>query len=107
VSVLNLYPLLNQLINEGDAARGAAHFHATLIDGLVQWIGDAAHATGLRRVALSGGCMHNRILATGLRKRLAARGLAVFEAQHVPPGDGGLALGQAWVARALLARGVL
>lgn len=107
LSVLNLYPLLNQLIDENDAARGAAHFHATLIDGLVQWIGDAAHATGLRRVALSGGCMHNRLLATGLRKRLAARGLAVFEAQHVPPGDGGLALGQAWVARALLARGVL
>lgn len=107
LSVLNLYPLLNQLIDEDDAARGAAHFHATLIDGLVQWIGDAAHATGLRRVALSGGCMHNRLLATGLRKRLAARGLAVFEAQHVPPGDGGLALGQAWVARALLARGVL
>lgn len=107
LSVLNLYPLLSQLVDEGDAARGAAHFHATLIDGLVQWIGDAARTTGLRRVAMSGGCMHNRLLATGLRKRLAARGLAVFEAQHVPPGDGGLALGQAWVARAVLARGVL
>ncbi|MBP6801571.1 MAG: carbamoyltransferase HypF [Zoogloea sp.] len=107
LSVLNLYPLLNQLIDENDAARGAAHFHATLIDGLVQWIGDAAHATGLRRVALSGGCLLNRELAIGLRHKLASRGLAVFEAQHVPPGDGGIALGQAWVAREELRRGLL
>lgn len=106
-SVLNLYPLLHQLVGETDAARGASHFHATLIDAFAQWIGDAAHATGLRRVALSGGCLLNRELAIGLRHKLTTRGLAVFEAQHVPPGDGGIALGQAWVAREELRRGLL
>jgi len=106
-SVLSLYPLLYLLLDETDAARGAAHFHATLGDGLARWIGDAAHAAGVRRVALSGGCLHNRLLAADLRKRLVARGLSVFEAQHVPPGDGGIALGQAWVARAELRRGLL
>lgn len=107
MAVLNFYPLLMQLVDEQDAARGAAHFHATLIEGLVRWVADAAQATGIRRVALSGGCLHNRLLAVGLRSRLSARGLAVFEAQHVPPGDGGIALGQAWVARAELRRGLL
>ena len=106
-SVLNLYPLLHQLVGETDAARGASHFHATLIDAFAQWIGDAAHATGLRRVALAGGCLLNRELSIGLRHKLATRGLAVFEAQHVPPGDGGIALGQAWVAREELRRGLL
>ena len=48
-----------------------------------------------------------RELAVGLRHKLATRGLAVFEAQHVPPGDGGIALGQAWVAREELRRGLL
>ena len=56
-------------------------------------------------MALSGGCLLNRELAIGLRHKLTARGLAVFEAQHVPPGDGGIALGQAWVARAQLMKG--
>ena len=101
-SVLNLYPLFKLLAEEGDPARGAAHFHASLVDGLVHWLAEAAHASGLRRVVLAGGCLHNRVLAAGLRHKLGARGLAVFEAQHVPPGDGGIALGQAWVARARL-----
>lgn len=107
LSVLNLYPLLMQLADEDDAARGAAHFHATLTEALTQWVSDAAHTTGIRSVVLAGGCMHNRLLSAGLRHRLQARGLAVFEAQHVPPGDGGLALGQAWVARASLRQGVI
>ena len=103
--VLNLYPLFNQLAEETTPERGAAHFHASLVDGLEHWIGEAAEASGLRRVALAGGCLHNRVLAAGLRSKLMARGLAVFEAQHVPPGDGGIALGQAWVARAQLMTG--
>lgn len=103
--MLNLYPLFKQLAEEGAPGRGAAHFHASLVDGLTHWIGDTAEATGLRRVALVGGCLHNRVLAAGLRHKLQARGLSVFEAQHVPPGDGGIALGQAWVARAQLMKG--
>ncbi|WP_298595795.1 carbamoyltransferase HypF [Zoogloea sp.] len=105
LSVLSLYPLFNQLADEASSPRGAAHFHASLVDGLGHWIGEAAEATGLRRVVLAGGCLHNRVLAAGLRHKLLARGLAVFEAQHVPPGDGGIALGQAWIARAQLMKG--
>jgi hydrogenase maturation protein HypF len=48
-SVLNLYPLFNQLAEETTPERGAAHFHASLVDGLEHWIGEAAEATGLRR----------------------------------------------------------
>jgi hypothetical protein len=37
--------------------------------------------------------------ASTVRAALATRGLALIEAQAVPPNDGGLSLGQAWVAR--------
>jgi hydrogenase maturation protein HypF len=42
--------------------------------------------------------MLNALLAAGLRREFSARGVALLEARAVPPNDGGLALGQAWVA---------
>jgi hydrogenase maturation protein HypF len=96
---LDLRPLLAELADERDPGRGAARFHATLAAGVAEWAGRAAAARGLTRTALGGGCWVNRLLATDVAQRLAARGLAVFQAADMPPGDGGLALGQVWVVR--------
>ncbi len=82
----------------------AAVFHATLIEGLVTWAWQACEAQGLRTVVLAGGCLTNRLLDEGLYKGLSARGLIVWRPQHYPCGDGGLSLGQAWVARQRLLR---
>ncbi|MDP3440219.1 MAG: hypothetical protein Q8R95_11530, partial [Azonexus sp.] len=51
------------------------------------------------KIIISGGCAMNAVLMTGLRQALQENGLTVFEAQQAPPNDGGLARGQAWVAR--------
>ncbi|MBE0548306.1 MAG: carbamoyltransferase HypF, partial [Rubrivivax sp.] len=95
---LDLGALALRLADEGDAARGAALFHATLVAALADWVARAADAQQVRTVACGGGCFLNALLAGGLRQALAARGLAMLEAQAVPPNDGGIALGQAWVA---------
>ena len=56
-------------------------------------------------MGLSGGSLQNLILARWLKAELEARGLAPLSHTQVPPGDGGLALGQAvWGAR-MLAQG--
>jgi len=107
---LDLAPLLNRLADQSDARAagfGAALFHATLAQALAQWVLLAAAKTGIRCVALGGGCFLNAILAAALRHELESKDIDVLEARQVPPNDGGLALGQAWVALAKCGRGWL
>jgi len=97
-NVLVLEPLFARLADERDAGFGAALFHATLVAALAEWVGRTADALDITLVACGGGCFLNAILARGLRRALARRGIAMLEAMAVPPNDGGLSLGQAWVA---------
>jgi hydrogenase maturation protein HypF len=95
---LDLLPLLARLADESNAVFGAALFHATLVGALAGWAESAARRGGLTTVALAGGCFLNHILSRDLSRQLTARGLTVLSACQVPPNDGGLSLGQAWVA---------
>jgi hydrogenase maturation protein HypF len=79
-------------------AQGARLFHTSLANGFAALAIAAARAHGLREVALSGGCLANRLLAEGLCVALRAAGLRPLLHRYAPPGDGGLALGQAFVA---------
>ena len=94
---LDLSPLAARLAGESDAGYGAALFHATLVAALADWVARAAARQHLAVIAGAGGCFLNAILARGLRATLAARDLVLLEARAVPPNDGGLSLGQAWV----------
>jgi hydrogenase maturation protein HypF len=91
-------PLIARLADESDAAHGAALFHHAMADGLARWVQGAAASTGVRTVAFGGGCFLNALLTALLGQRLRDAGLRVLEARQAPPNDGGIALGQAWVA---------
>jgi hydrogenase maturation protein HypF len=101
-------PLWRALVRDLQSGAGkpqiAARFHAGVAAGFLQAAVQARAATGATRVALSGGCMHNRRLARLLRKGLQAEGFQVFQHRSVSPGDGGLSYGQAAVAAAMLAK---
>jgi len=97
-NVLVLDALFSRLADERDAAYGAALFHATLVAALTEWVSRTVDALDLPIVACGGGCFLNAILAHGLRCAFAERGIAMLESMAVPPNDGGLSLGQAWVA---------
>ena len=96
--VLNLLPLLATLSETRDAGHGAALFHATLAEALAEWVAAKMAETGLNDVVFGGGCFLNRLLSADLAARLEALGAKVYQARQIPPNDGGLALGQAWVA---------
>ena len=103
MSVAPLWQGLLKSLQDGvDSARIAASFHASIADAFIKAAEKARETCGLRQVALSGGCMHNRRLARLLRLGLKREGFEVFQQRSVSPGDGGLSYGQAAVAAAIL-----
>ncbi|MEN6559104.1 MAG: carbamoyltransferase HypF, partial [Thermoguttaceae bacterium] len=75
--------------------RISAKFHNALAEMA------ARTATALGRglpIVLSGGCFQNVVLLEKVRARLSDEGFLVYTQSQTPPGDGGLSLGQAWLA---------
>jgi hydrogenase maturation protein HypF len=80
--------------------RVSARFHEGMADVAAALVRRAAAAHGRLPVVLTGGCFQNARLAEGVRRRLEGD----FDVRlhgEVPPGDGGIALGQALVADAV------
>jgi len=99
--VLDLSPLFCALLDAKLSAKESSDlFHGTLIEALAAWIGDAARRLGQTRVAFGGGCLMNAPLASGLSRRLRELGIEPLLARKIPSNDGGLSLGQAFLARA-------
>ncbi len=107
---LNLRPLLAWLADRTQVSAAladthgnaeqfhAAVFHATLAVALADWIRPIAEASGIHHLVFSGGCVLNQVLMTDLEQRLTAAGLHVHLPRLAPANDGGLSLGQAWIA---------
>jgi hydrogenase maturation protein HypF len=81
----------------------SARFHNTLAAAAAAAVRLVARERGQRAVVLSGGCFQNARLTEQVIAHLASP-FAVHLHGRVPPGDGGLALGQAVVA-ATIAKG--
>ena len=99
---LDIRPVLATLIAERRAGRPiealARAFHETIAKMLVDAAVVAAKRGELDRIVLSGGCFANRLLAARVQSLLVDAGYEVFMHRQVPPGDGGLSLGQAVAA---------
>jgi len=105
-AVLDFSPMLPALMGCQNAAYGAALFHATVAAGLAEWAIVAVSRKKNAKIAVGGGCAMNAVLMTALRGHLEAAGIDLLEARQAPPNDGGLALGQAWVARCIQLAGL-
>jgi hydrogenase maturation protein HypF len=81
----------------------AAAFHNTMATVIVEVCCQIRGAENLNRVCLSGGTFQNIFLLERAVRGLRQSGFEVFLHAHVPANDGGIALGQAVIANALLA----
>ena len=90
----------------GEAPAAVARgFHDTFCR-LAAELAVAAFGNGVTTIGLGGGCLVNRILRQGLAENLERAGFSVHLPREVPPGDGGLAYGQAVLAAVAEERGV-
>ena len=96
---LLLEAVLTDLELGTDAGEVAGRFLATVVAMLQSGARLARERTGLNRVCLSGGTFLSPFLLHHVTAVLHNDGFEVFRHRAVPSGDGGLALGQAMVAR--------
>ena len=73
-------------------------FHEKIIDMIVEQCRIARAEHGADQVALTGGTFQNRILMEGVLDKLRADGFKPYYNISVSPNDGGIALGQAYIA---------
>jgi hydrogenase maturation protein HypF len=95
---------LADLTGDHSTADLAATAQALLADGLARIAVDCATDRGVDAVGFTGGVAYNPAVSRRLRRTVEAAGLTVLGHEAVPPGDGGLAYGQAVAASARLAR---
>ncbi len=102
-------PIIQGVVTDIQHGLSNAHisrrFHTTLIHLLTDLCSYLHRQTELDRVVLSGGTFQNAILLEELSRSLAKNGFAVYAHRLVPPNDGGISLGQAVAAGAMLADG--
>jgi hydrogenase maturation protein HypF len=104
---LDLRPAVRAAVEDflagGAPALVSARFHNTLAAATGVLVRRAFEESGPLPVVLTGGCFQNDLLARRVVGEL--KGESVYLHGNVPPGDGGLALGQAFVASAIVSRG--
>jgi hydrogenase maturation protein HypF len=104
---IDLRPMMRDVVDDllagVSASMISARFHNTLTAATAVVVRRAAREHGVLPVVLTGGCFQNARLAERLADELAAT-FTVHLHRDVPPGDGGLALGQAVVAAAVARR---
>jgi len=72
----------------------AAFSQKYLAEGISNIAFNVAEETGISKIVLSGGVFVNKFITSYISEKANKRGLEVFRNEKVPPGDGGIALGQ-------------
>ncbi len=98
IDVRGLAERLDALAREEPTAVVAATAQEALARGLATIAIEGARARGVGRVGFTGGVAYNDAISRRIRRAVEAAGLDHLSHERVPPGDAGIAYGQAIVA---------
>ncbi|MCC5932015.1 MAG: carbamoyltransferase HypF [Cyclobacteriaceae bacterium] len=101
-NIISLRPALEQMISDIEKSVClsviASKFHNTIIAACLYQIRTQIKQYGIKKVALTGGCFQNARLLQGIGKALLKDACKVYVPSKVPINDGGIALGQLYIA---------
>jgi hydrogenase maturation protein HypF len=92
--------IVDQLTAGAPVAEVSGRFHHTIAAIIVDGCRILRDRFGLTEVCLAGGVFANDIVCRTATRTLGNHGFSVYMPRQLPPGDGGLCLGQALVAHA-------
>jgi hydrogenase maturation protein HypF len=91
-------PMIRDLLADLSAGDSPAQISFRFHNALAEMAVSIAESAGLKEIILSGGCFQNALLLRQTYSRLTEAGYQVFLPRQIPPGDGGIALGQIFIA---------
>jgi hydrogenase maturation protein HypF len=91
-------PMVREILNDFSSGQSAAQISLQFHHALAEIAVEIAKSAGIPQIVLSGGCFQNALLLRRTYSRLIEAGFHVFFPQQVPSGDGGVALGQIFIA---------
>jgi hydrogenase maturation protein HypF len=105
VPIVDTRPMIRAIASERAAGTEpgmiARRFHSTVVEMIAVMCHKIRAESGLNTVVLSGGVFLNALLTREASARLERDEFRVYRHRLVPPGDGGLALGQIAIAAAV------
>jgi hydrogenase maturation protein HypF len=97
-SIADWEPMIRDILADHASGVPAAQISLKFHQALAEMALEIAKTINLPQIVLSGGCFQNALLLGQTHSRLIEAGFQVFLPQQVPPGDGGIALGQIFIA---------
>jgi hydrogenase maturation protein HypF len=97
--ILNLLPLFHDIIKDKrNVPEKALIFHQTLAKGIANMAEQAREQLGIDNVGLTGGVFQNTLLLELTTAELKRKAFQVLVHSRIPANDGGISLGQAYLA---------
>lgn len=108
ININELFFQVCKSIEEGkNTGETSARFHVSLASSFALLAASVAKEHGIKKIGLAGGVLQNELMASLLVRNLAKHGMEVLMPNELPPGDGGIALGQAFWGQRLHIAGKL